>query len=34
VVICGVSLVMCLLAGMVPAWIAASMKPVEALRHE
>lgn len=33
-VICGVSLVMCLLAGFVPAWIAASMKPVEALRHE
>lgn len=34
VVICGVSLIMCLLAGFVPAWIAASMKPVEALRHE
>lgn len=34
VVICGVSLIMCLLAGLVPAWIAASMKPVEALRHE
>ncbi len=33
-VICGVSLGMCLLAGVIPAWIAASMKPVEALRNE
>ncbi len=32
--ICGVSLVMCLLAGVVPAWIAATMRPVEALRNE
>jgi len=32
--ICGVSLAMCLLAGVVPAWIAASMRPVEALRNE
>ncbi len=32
--ICGVSLVMCLLAGVVPAWIAASMRPVEALRND
>lgn len=32
--ICGVSLVICLLAGVVPAWIAASMRPVEALRNE
>ncbi len=32
--ICGVSLIMCLLAGVVPAWIAASMRPVEALRND
>lgn len=32
--ICGVSLAMCLLAGVVPAWIAASLRPVEALRNE
>lgn len=32
--ICGVSLVMCLLAGVVPAWIAASMRPVESLRND
>jgi lipoprotein-releasing system permease protein len=34
ILICGVSLVICLLAGVVPAWIAASMRPVEALRNE
>ncbi len=34
ILICGVSLVMCLLAGVVPAWIAASMRPVEALRND
>lgn len=34
ILICGVSLGMCLLAGLVPAWIAASMKPVEALRND
>ena len=34
VVICGGSLVICLLAGVVPAWIAGRLNPVEALRHE
>ena len=34
VLICGVSLVMCLFAGVVPALIVASMRPVEALRNE
>ncbi len=32
--ICGVSLVMCLVAGVVPALIVATMRPVEALRNE
>jgi len=32
--ICGVSLVMCLIAGVVPALIVATMRPVEALRNE
>ena len=34
VLICGVSLVMCLVAGVVPALIVATMRPVEALRNE
>jgi lipoprotein-releasing system permease protein len=34
VVICGGSLLICLLAGLFPAWNAGRMKPVEALRHE
>ncbi|MEK7674378.1 MAG: ABC transporter permease [Verrucomicrobiota bacterium] len=33
-VICGGSLVICLLAGLLPAWNAGRLKPVEALRHE
>jgi lipoprotein-releasing system permease protein len=33
-VICGGSLVICLLAGLVPAWNAGRLKPVEALRYE
>lgn len=33
-VICGGSLLICLLAGLLPAWSAGRMKPVEALRHE
>lgn len=34
VIICGGSLVICLLAGLFPAWYAGRMKPVDALRHE
>ena len=33
-VICGGSLLICLLAGALPAWNAGRLKPVEALRHE
>lgn len=32
--ICGGSLLICLLAGLIPAWTASRLKPVEALRHE
>jgi lipoprotein-releasing system permease protein len=32
--ICGVSLVICVLAGVFPAWNAGRLKPVEALRYE
>ena len=32
-VICGVSLVLCILAGVLPALRAAWLQPVEALRH-
>jgi lipoprotein-releasing system permease protein len=32
--ICGSALIICLLAGMLPAWNAGRLQPVEALRHE
>ena len=32
--ICGGSLIICILAGLFPAWNAGRLKPVEALRHE
>jgi lipoprotein-releasing system permease protein len=32
--ICGSALVVCLLGGVIPAWLAARMKPVQALRYE
>ena len=34
VVICGVSFLICILAGLLPAWNAARLHPVEALRNE
>ncbi len=34
VIICGVSFLICLLAGLLPAWNAARLQPVEALRSE
>ncbi len=33
-IICGGSLVICILAGLMPAWNASRLRPVEALRHE
>jgi lipoprotein-releasing system permease protein len=32
--ICGSALLICVLAGLIPAWTAGRLKPVEALRHE
>ena len=34
VLICGSALLICLLAGVLPAWNASRLQPVEALRHE
>lgn len=33
-IICGGSLLICILAGVIPAWSAGRLKPVEALRYE
>ncbi len=33
-IICGGSLVICVLAGLFPAWNAGRLRPVDALRHE
>ncbi len=33
-IICGGSMLICVLAGLLPAWNAGRLKPVEALRHE
>jgi lipoprotein-releasing system permease protein len=34
VLICGSALLICLLSGVIPAWRAGRLKPVEALRYE
>jgi lipoprotein-releasing system permease protein len=32
--ICGSAFVICVLGGVIPAWMAGRLEPVEALRHE
>ena len=34
ILICGSALLICIFAGLIPAWTAGRLKPVEALRHE
>src|SRR5512137_1622206 len=34
ILICGSALLICLLGGVIPAWRAGRLKPVEALRYE
>jgi lipoprotein-releasing system permease protein len=34
IIICGSALLICFLGGLIPAWQAGRLKPVEALRHE
>jgi lipoprotein-releasing system permease protein len=34
IIICGSALIICLLGGLIPAWRAGRLKPVEALRYE
>jgi ABC-type lipoprotein release transport system permease subunit len=33
-IICGSALLICLLGGIIPAWRAGRLRPVEALRYE